>query len=352
MRYKRLLYAPNIHQGGGKVLLSLILDELRRDKGVMFILDTRMTLPEKGLAGEIYWVQPTVFSRLWLEWRLRSLISSDMLLLCMGNLPPLFAHQGVQHVFVQNRYLIDVAPLDSFSKPVRFRLMIERGWLKSRSRYVKNFFVQTSTMQALLYKSLDQKAKVVPFANIFRKAEESNQDGLVKAYDFIYVASGEPHKKHRELIEGWINLAKQKHFPSLCLTIDRGGFPELYDWIEDMKRTYDLCVDNRGELKHEEILNLYTISKAMVYPSIFESFGLPLLEAAAASLPIVTSDMGYIYDVIKPTAVFDISSTTSIAETVKSMSSIPAMITTNLLSVEDFLNETFWLECHPENAGF
>ncbi len=341
MSRKRLLYAPNIHQGGGKTLLLPLLEALKDDENVTFVLDTRMILPEQGLAGEVYRVKPTVFSRLWFEWRLKSLISSETVLLCMGNVPPLFAHQGKQRVFVQNRYLVDDVSLQSFSMLVRMRLVMERWWLKSRSRYVQAFFVQTATMNALLDKQLGRCASVLPFVVLPIKDDSACKEAHHKVYDFVYVASGEPHKQHRALIAGWVELAKQNLFPSLCLTLDTHRFPELCEWIQKIRKAYDLHIDIKGELTHQGIYKLYNVSKAMIYPSTFESFGVPLLEAAALSMPIVTADIDYVYDVIKPTATFDVGSPESIANAVKNMTARPANIIPNLLTVEDFLEKTF-----------
>jgi len=341
MSCKRLLYAPNVHQGGGKSLLLPILEELKGMKDVIFVLDTRMVLPEQGLAGEVYRVKPTVFSRLWFEWHLKSLISSEMILLCMGNLPPLFAHQGKQRVFVQNRYLIDKVALSSLSMSVRIRLVVERWWLRSRSKYAESFFVQTATMKSLLDKQLGRCASVLPFAVLPIKEDSVYKEERHKVYDFVYVASGEPHKQHRALIAGWVELAKQNLFPSLCLTLDAQRFPELCAWIQKMKESHDLYIDIKGELTHQDIYKLYNVSKAMIYPSTFESFGVPLLEAAALSMPIVTADIDYVYDVIKPTATFDVGSPESIANAVKNMTARPANIISNISTVEDFLEKTF-----------
>jgi len=349
MSCKRLLYAPNIHQGGGKTLLLPILESLKSVGDIVFVLDARMSLPDGGLAGEVHLVKPTVFSRLWFEWRLRRMLSSKTLLLCMGNLPPLFAHQGIQHVFVQNRYLIDPVSLASFSLSVHIRLTVERWWLKSRARHVKNFFVQTATMQSLLHKSLGRESSILPFVVLPAKKVFDGTEP-VKIYDFVYVASGEPHKKHRALIEGWVELAKKGAFPSLCLTLNDIRFPELCAWIRKAQERYGLHVEMKGELTHQEVQELYVVSKAMIYPSVFESFGVPLLEAAAMALPIVTADVDYVYDVINPTAVFDVEDPVSIADAVRNNSNVPASIVSHLLNVESFLNETFLSESSSNDS--
>jgi glycosyltransferase involved in cell wall biosynthesis len=65
-----------------------------------------------------------------------------------------------------------------------------------------------------------------------------------------------------------------------------------------------------------EISGLDAQAKALIFPSLFESFGLPLLEAAKAGLPILASERDYVRDVVKPVASFDPESALSIARAV------------------------------------
>jgi len=337
----RLLYAPNIHQGGGRALLLPLLENLQDAVDVVFVLDARMPL-SKGmcLKGSVYRVKPTLFSRLIFEWRLRGLIASDMVLLCMGNLPPLFAHAGNQQVFVQNRYLIDDVSLTSFPLFVRFRLMVERWWLRSRASHVSRFIVQTATMQRLIKKSLGLDADVFPFSANMNHLKSGHDKSKVE-YDFLYVASGEPHKNHKTLIDAWVMLANKGLFPSLCLTLDSIRFPKLCAHISALIKTHQLNISMIGECTHTDIEGLYRTSSAMIYPSLFESFGLPLIEAAYAGLPVLASDASYVVDVIQPSAVFDPVSPESIADAVQTFDHSPARLNVDLLDAHEFIVQVF-----------
>jgi len=336
---KNIIYAPNIHQGGGKALLLPILEELKGAKNIVFVLDARMSLPVGGLSGEIYRVKPTLLSRLWFEWRLCYLIKPDTLLLCMGSLPPLWTHSGQITVFVQNRYLIDDVSLKAFPLSVRIRLMVERWWLRSRVSYVQCFVVQTQTMQGLLRHAFGKDAEVLPFAATAIESCQFSQTGVL--YDFLYVASGEPHKGHAILIEAWIKLAEAGNFPSLCLTLDATRFPELCASIDADIKKHHLNIAVIGECSHTRIQQLYHQSKAMIYPSRFESFGLPLIEAVMAGLPVLASSETYVTDVIEPSIVFDASSPRSIAGAVRNFRGEPAQLKVHLNDANEFLERVF-----------
>lgn len=326
-----------------------LLDSLKYDHDVWFMLDQRMHLPDAiRLQGRVSRVQPKVLSRLAFEWKLKSLLPSDARLLGFGNLPPLFAHQGEQTVFVQNKYLIDPAPsLKYLSWQVRLRLAFERWWLRTRRKYVQHFVVQTQTMRRTLLQSFDAQVDVLPFMPEPTKPKNSAGTRVIKQYDFLYVATGETHKGHRTLIEAWVLLAKRASFPTLALTLSRQRFPGLCTWVEEQTRRHGLSVLLLDECAHTDMPDLYAAAKALIYPSVYESFGLPLLEAAMAGLPVIAADTDYVRDVINPTAVFDPYSAESIAESVMDFSFEPATLKISPLSANDFLR----LVLNRETAG-
>lgn len=351
MKFKRILYAPNIHQGGGRALLLPLLLALEAQGDLLFALDQRIELPAGiKLAGRVFRIPPTLRSRLGFEWRLRKLIAQDAVVLCMGNLPPLFAHQGMQTVFVQNRYLIEALPLSGFPRPIRMRIRIERRWLRSRARFVRSFIVQTQTMKNLLMRALQAEARILPFVAEPETNPEKYAAAQDKRYDFLYVATGEPHKNHRTLIEAWIELSRRGIFPSLCLTLEQTRFPELCGWIAGMTGKHALRVFMIGECTDTGIGALYRDSRALIYPSLHESLGLPLIEAVRIGLPVLAGRADYVDDVIEAGERFDPGSPGSIADAVSSFSFTRARLKIKLIGADVFLKNTLYPA--PERAGY
>lgn len=138
-----------------------------------------------------------------------------------------------------------------------------------------------------------------------------------KCFDFTYIASGEPHKNHRALVEAWRILGQEGIFPSLALTLDAKTDALLVGWIEKTASTSALRIENIGWIPEAELGRLFRATGALIYPSLFESFGLPLIEATAARVPIVAGELDYVRDVSVPAETFDPSSPTSIARAVK-----------------------------------
>jgi len=318
-----IIHATNVHNGGGRSLLNALLLSMPIDIKVHAQLDARMNGAETfPLKLAIRYVPATIFRRLLAEYRLARDSMPNDVTLCFGNLPPLFMPRGHVVVFLQNRYLIDSVKLRSFPFKTRLRLYVERFWLAVKMTNACEYIVQTPSMKKLLEEQINRKVpiRVLPFIkNHENYTRELSQKETHKEISlaFLYVASGEPHKNHRCLIEAWCLLAKEGIFPSLKLTLDKVYFSELSHWAQQQIEQYQLNIENLGSLPHKEIIQLYKQVTALIYPSTFESFGLPLIEARKAGLPILAAELDYVRDVIDPEQTFDPESAVSIARAVK-----------------------------------
>ena len=57
-----------------------------------------------------------------------------------------------------------------------------------------------------------------------------------------------------------------------------------------------------GYVSDNELLNLYRQAEFFVYPSLYEGFGLPPLEAMASGTPVITSNMASLREVVADAA--------------------------------------------------
>jgi len=323
-----IIHAPNIHQGGGLTLLLGILKELKNYHEFKVIVDERLAIPNYLNENNILLrVKPTMFGRLYAELKLRSLAKANSVVLCFGNLPPLFRLNAYVILFIQNMYLVSEASLSGFSGSSRLRISLERVWLKFRLNCVNEIIVQSESMLVNVLRTLKLTSKVFPFTesannstfprSVTQPSQKQTSKSESKDYDFLYVASGEPHKNHRCLIEAWKILVSKNIFPSLCLTISLENSPELYKSIEYEKETNGLKIECIGYISSEKISDVYARSGALIYPSTMESLGLPLIEARLLGLPIIASERDYVRDLIDPEQSFDPMSPVSIARAVE-----------------------------------
>jgi glycosyltransferase involved in cell wall biosynthesis len=269
-------------------------------------------------------------------------VKKEDAVLCFGNLPPLLRLRGLTFVYLQNRYLVENINTGDFAITSRLRLLVERMWLKFKYKNADEFFVQTPSMKKLLDIKIKgmRPVKISPFslssADFNRSVQKTVRHNFESFYEFLYLASGEPHKNHIALIDAWCLMAKEGLFPSLCLTVDSDRFPAVVQYLDLMKDKFAIKVDNLGCQTHEQALTLYKKCGALIFVSKYESLGLPLIEAAQVGLPILAPELDYIRDLIDPTQTFDPNSPLSITRSVKryigaSEASLPIMDTQQFL---------------------
>ena len=63
-------------------------------------------------------------------------------------------------------------------------------------------------------------------------------------------------------------------------------------------------------------IKVYNFCEFTIYPSLVESFGLPLIEAAQLGTQVIAADLPYVYEVIEPSLTFDPYSTQSISNAI------------------------------------
>jgi glycosyltransferase involved in cell wall biosynthesis len=326
-----ILQAANVHHGGGAVLLRELLIAASTFPGpTVAFLDSRATLPaDVANRIEVRRVPPRVISRLRGEWQLARTANAEDVVVCLGNLPPLFRCRGRVVVMIQNRYAVESVKLPGLSLRVRTRTWIERHWLRRFARHVNIFLVQTPLMRELLRDRLgaDADIRCIAFAtraNTVARQQSISVNETTRPVDFVYVASGEAHKNHANLIAAWRLLAQEGLFPSLCVTLAPHQYPTLCDDIDHQCARYGLRINNVGTVSHAEVGALYSRARALIFPSLFESLGLPLIEARQAGLAIVAAERDYVRELIDPEASFDPESPRSIASAVRRFLGIKA----------------------------
>lgn len=315
---KLVIHAPNVHHGGGRTLLLDLLGALREGDRCSLILDERFEgTPQLPSGSTVVRVAPSIASRLAAELRLRGLVSASDRVLCFGNLPPLFRLEGKVFVYLQNRYLVGPAETAGLPARARLRIALERLWLRTRLGNADVVIVQTPSMQRDVLRWLERDSLVMPFANCAVAREAPAHAPGSPPGRFLYVATGAPHKNHERLIEAWSLLAGDGIFPELILTLPPPLPPSLSLAMERAVQGGGARIRNAGTLSAEALRQAYRDADALIFPSVMESFGLPLLEARAAGLPVLASERDYVRDLITPEEAFDPESALSIARAVR-----------------------------------
>ncbi len=328
---KLILHAPAVHQGGGKTLLLASLQGISDNIECALIVDARLELPKLPHNIKPHVFPPTIVGRFQAERRLVSLCRDGDSVLCMNSLPPLLPCAGRIAVYLQNRYLCTTDTLAEFPLRARMRIFVERRWLYHRLRPGMRLYVQTLSMQRAAQNTLGVAPEVAPFFDLVQPPRTVATDSAPR---FLYPATPDPHKNHLALFQAWQLLYKEGITAELHVTIAKNS-PLSYRI--DSERATGVPIVNHGEVDAAAMITLYQSCSALIFPSKMESFGLPLLEAKAAGLPIVAAELDYVRDVSAPAETFDPDSPVSIARAVKRhLGLLEASVT--ILTPCDFIN--------------
>ncbi|WP_167320564.1 glycosyltransferase family 4 protein [Trichlorobacter lovleyi] len=183
------------------------------------------------------------------------------------------------------------------------------------SQHVKQCLVDRYRIQPekidVVYNGCNQNFRVIDDNETLQKIREKYK---LKRPFMFYPAASWPHKNHVRLLDALALLVQQKCFDGqLVLTgIGKDQNATIF------KRIKTLGLENHvtvlGYLPYNDLPYIYNFARMLVFPSLFEGFGIPLVEAMACGCPVLASNCTAIPEVIAnagalfdPTSIEDMS---------------------------------------------
>src|SRR3989442_6683798 len=157
----------------------------------------------------------------------------------------------------------------------------------------------------------DEKAVVNYFGVPIKKFDMASRWPGGQSLQLLYISEYSDYKNLTTLLKGLLIL-RQKGEDGLRLvsSADPSQFPE----VEISSRETDRALAGHtlvashitftGTIPYEEVAGFYAESDIFVFPSLAESFGLPLVEAMATGLPIVASDLSICREICGEAALY------------------------------------------------
>lgn len=105
----------------------------------------------------------------------------------------------------------------------------------------------------------------------------------------LYVGTIEPRKNLPRLIEAYARLRRSDDLPHqlVCVGPYGWGYQEVRQRIEALN--LEEAVHLTGYVPFADLAQLYNLSEIFVFPSLYEGFGLPVIEAMACGVPVITA---------------------------------------------------------------
>lgn len=158
--------------------------------------------------------------------------------------------------------------------------------------------VSESTKRDLLrfYKVDENKVTVVPLGagSEFIRKQKTDIEYLYDKYNIprdkktvLYVGNFLPHKNLNGLLEGFAQMNGKEN----CRLVLVG---KAFDGRTKATKEAELGIQDltihAGMVSQEDLVNLYNLADLFVLPSLYEGFGLPILEAMACGTPVACSN--------------------------------------------------------------
>lgn len=133
----------------------------------------------------------------------------------------------------------------------------------------------------------------------------------------LFVGTIEPRKNLFTLVRAYEEVLRQNSLrPQLVIAGMKGWLmDDLFSYIERAGIGDRLCFT--GYLSEADLSALYSSCRVFIYPSLYEGFGLPPLEAMACGAPVITSRIGSIMEVVGSAAhLFDPRDAEALAQSI------------------------------------
>jgi glycosyltransferase involved in cell wall biosynthesis len=147
----------------------------------------------------------------------------------------------------------------------------------------------------VIYNALDERLAIVPTPE---DVDRVRQRFLLTSPFILYAGNIKPHKNVDRLIEAY-SLMRQRGRQDVKLLII-GDEISKYPNLRRLVHRFQLHQQVRflGFVPDATLAVLYRLADVFVFPSLYEGFGLPPLEAMAAGTPVITSNVSSLPEVV------------------------------------------------------
>jgi len=163
----------------------------------------------------------------------------------------------------------------------------------------------------VIYEAAEEKYG--KFIRLSKDLQQKKKNAIKKQYDLdkFILAQGtrEPRKNLKRLIEAFIIFKKNN--PNCHVELAIAG---KYGWGQDVDGVKNPSVKILGFIPEKDMVALHASAICLVYPSLYEGFGLPLVKSLKVGTPIITSNVSSMPEVsdkaalyVDPTSVSDLT---------------------------------------------
>ena len=230
---------------------------------------------------------------------IRDIINQHDLYHCLSSLLPAFGLRIPSLVTIHDlKYLLFPHFFNNYLKSLYYGWIIRRG-VRRAARIIAVSHSTKKDIEALSVPS-DKIRVVYEAATISADSKEQLPEGVRGKKYLLFVGENRPHKNIRRIIMAY-KIARHKLHKlkdhALYLVIAGSRFGPI------SKEQKDDGIIFVGAVDDNTLIPLYKNALALVYPSLYEGFGLPIIEAMKLGTPVITSNCSSMKEVAGNAAV-------------------------------------------------
>lgn len=233
-------------------------------------------------------------------------------------IPSVLTFQDMQHEFFPEFF----SPYELKVRKEFYRPSAEQATrIIAISEYVKKTLIERYEISQdkidVIYIGYNSQYRIIEDHE--RLGKMRSKYGLHKPFMY-YPAATWPHKNHKRLLAAF-RIMKDRHKFEGQLVLTGIAMQSNSEILQEIVRL-DLedTVKVLGYLPHDDLPHIYNLARLLVFPSLFEGFGIPLVEAMASGCPVACSNVTSIPEVIRDAGVtFDPTSVEDIVDKVSGL---------------------------------
>ena len=167
---------------------------------------------------------------------------------------------------------------------------------EASKRDILRYFRVPESRIDVIYNAIDDRFWEAPAADDMERVRQRYQ---LTAPFILYAGNIKPHKNLERLIEAFHLLRRDDALKDVQLLII-GDEISKYATLRRAVHRHKLHKHVRffGFVSHQTLAALYRLADVFVFPSLYEGFGLPPLEAMASGTPVITSNVSSLPEVV------------------------------------------------------